>query len=223
MARGLGRMLGFEFCINFNYPYISKSVTEFWRRWHISLSSWFRDYVYIPLGGSRTGKTIRNLFIVWALTGLWHGANWTFVAWGLFYFILLCLEKFCGLWANWPVWLRRPWTFLLVNFGWVLFRAEDLTHAGQYLSALFGSHAWASAKASLLFRENLPVLIFSILFMVPFVPLIRDRLSTSETPCPKPLAAAGGILGGTSLALLMLICLCYLVKGSYNPFIYFNF
>jgi len=226
MAIGLGGMFGFRIRENFHYPYFASSVTDFWRRWHISLSSWFRDYVYIPLGGSRTGstaKTIRNLFVVWTLTGLWHGANWTFVAWGLFYFVLLCLEKFCGLWAKWPVWLRRPWTFLLVNFGWVLFRADDLTHAGQYFAALFGAHGWTSAKALLLFRENLPILIFSVLFMFPFAPLIRDRLSAPENTCPKPLAAAGGVLGGAALACLMLVCLCYLVKGSYNPFIYFNF
>ena len=134
MAIGLGKMFGFHFLENFNYPYISRSITEFWRRWHISLSTWFRDYVYFPLGGSRVdsrAKHIRNLFVVWLLTGIWHGANWTFLAWGLFYFVLLVLEKYGGLGRGWPVWAKWLFTFLMVNFAWVLFRADSLAAAGQ--------------------------------------------------------------------------------------------
>lgn len=124
MAIGLGKMFGFHFLENFNYPYISRSITEFWRRWHISLSTWFRDYVYFPLGGSRVdsrAKHIRNLFVVWLLTGIWHGANWTLLAWGLFYFVLLVLEKYGHLGRGWPVWAKWLFTFLMVNFAWVLF------------------------------------------------------------------------------------------------------
>ena len=141
MAIGLGKMFGFHFLENFNYPYISTSVTEFWRRWHISLSTWFRDYVYFPLGGSRVesrSRHIRNLFVVWLLTGIWHGANWTFVAWGLFYFVLLVLEKYAGLGRGWPGWCRWLFTFLMVNFAWVLFRADSLLAAAHYLQAMFG-------------------------------------------------------------------------------------
>ena len=129
MAIGLGKLFGFHFLENFQYPYLSQSVTEFWRRWHISLSTWFRDYVYFPLGGSRVssrGKHIRNLFVVWLLTGIWHGANWTFLAWGLFYFVLLVLEKYGHLGRGWPEVCRWLFTFLMVNFAWVVFRADGL-------------------------------------------------------------------------------------------------
>ena len=130
MAIGLGRMFGFHFLENFNYPYVSRSVTEFWRRWHISLSTWFRDYVYIPLGGNRCSRArnILNLFLVWALTGLWHGANWTFIAWGLWFFVLLIGEKF--LWgkalSRLPSLLQHVYAMLLVILSWVLFRADDM-------------------------------------------------------------------------------------------------
>ena len=162
MAIGLGRMFGFAFKENFNYPYISRSITEFWRRWHISLSTWFRDYVYFPLGGSRVdsrAKHIRNLFVVWLLTGIWHGANWTFLAWGLFYFVLLVLEKYGHLGRGWPVWAKWLFTFLMVNFAWVLFRADSLAAAGQYLQAMFGLGAggWDDLTA-LYLRENWTVL-----------------------------------------------------------------
>ena len=157
MAIGLGRMFGFHFLENFNYPYISKSVTEFWRRWHISLSTWFRDYVYFPLGGSRVSskaKHIRNLFVVWLLTGIWHGANWTFIAWGLFYFVLLVLEKYGHLGRGWPAVCRWLFTFLMVNFAWVLFRADSLGEAAGFLAAMFGRGAglW-SDEAGLFLRE----------------------------------------------------------------------
>ena len=138
MAIGLGRMFGFHFLENFNRPYQAVSVTDFWRRWHISLSTWFRDYVYIPLGGNRAGRGrhLLNLFIVWMLTGIWHGANWTFVLWGLGYFLLLMAEKYGGLDRRLGA-LRRPYTLLCVLLLWVLFRADSLGHAGRYFSAMF--------------------------------------------------------------------------------------
>ena len=169
MAIGLGKMFGFHFLENFNYPYISRSITEFWRRWHISLSTWFRDYVYFPLGGSRVNskaKHIRNLFVVWLLTGVWHGANWTFLAWGLFYFVLLVLEKYGGLGRGWPVWAKWLFTFLMVNFAWVLFRADSLAAAGQYLQAMFGLGAggWDDLTA-LYLRENWTVVAAGFLLL----------------------------------------------------------
>lgn len=220
MARGLGRMLGFEFCINFNYPYISKSVTEFWRRWHISLSTWFRDYVYFPLGGSRVNskaKHIRNLFVVWLLTGVWHGANWTFLAWGLFYFVLLVLEKYGCLGRGWPVWAKWLFTFLMVNFAWVLFRADSLAAAGQYLQAMFGLGAggWDDLTA-LYLRENWTVLAASVLFAGPLAPRLRDWAAKKDSPL---LDAGYAVLA----AAVFLVSAAFLIKGTYNPFIYFNF
>ena len=220
MAVGLGRMLGFEFMRNFNYPYISKSITEFWRRWHISLSTWFRDYVYFPLGGSRVNskaKHIRNLFVVWLLTGIWHGANWTFLAWGLFYFVLLVLEKYGGLGRGWPVWAKWLFTFLMVNFAWVLFRADSLAAAGQYLQAMFGLGAggWDDLTA-LYLRENWTVLAASVLFAGPLAPRLRDWAAKKDSPL---LDAGYAVLA----AAVFLVSAAFLIKGTYNPFIYFNF
>ena len=220
MAVGLGRMLGFEFMRNFNYPYISRSITEFWRRWHISLSTWFRDYVYFPLGGSRVNskaKHIRNLFVVWLLTGVWHGANWTFLAWGLFYFVLLVLEKYGGLGRGWPVWAKWLFTFLMVNFAWVLFRADSLAAAGQYLQAMFGLGAggWDDLTA-LYLRENWTVLAASVLFAGPLAPRLRDWAAKKDSPL---LDAGYAVLA----AAVFLVSAAFLIKGTYNPFIYFNF
>ena len=220
MAVGLGRMLGFEFMRNFNYPYIAKSVTEFWRRWHISLSTWFRDYVYFPLGGSRVdsrAKHIRNLFVVWLLTGIWHGANWTLLAWGLFYFVLLVLEKYGHLGRGWPVWAKWLFTFLMVNFAWVLFRADSLAAAGQYLQAMFGLGAggWDDLTA-LYLRENWTVLAASVLFAGPLAPRLRNWAAKKDSPL---LDAGYAVLA----AAVFLVSAAFLIKGTYNPFIYFNF
>ena len=220
MAIGLGKLFGFHFLDNFNYPYLSRSVTEFWRRWHISLSTWFRDYVYIPLGGSRVNskaKHIRNLFVVWLLTGVWHGANWTFLAWGLFYFVLLVLEKYGGLGRGWPVWAKWLFTFLMVNFAWVLFRADSLAAAGQYLQAMFGLGAggWDDLTA-LYLRENWTVLAASVLFAGPLAPRLRNWAAKKDSPL---LDAGYAVLA----AAVFLVSAAFLIKGTYNPFIYFNF
>ena len=213
MAVGLGRMLGFEFMRNFNYPYIAKSVTEFWRRWHISLGTWFREYLYIPLGGNRVSKPrlFFNLLVVWAATGIWHGANWTFLAWGLFYFVLLVLEKYGHLGRGWPVWAKWLFTFLMVNFAWVLFRADSLAAAGQYLQAMFGLGAggWDDLTA-LYLRENWTVLAASVLFAGPLAPRLRDWAAKKDSPL---LDAGYAVLAAAA----------FLIKGTYNPFIYFNF
>ena len=225
MAIGLGRMFGFRFLENFNYPYISRSITEFWRRWHISLSTWFRDYVYFPLGGSRVDsrwKLLRNLFVVWLLTGVWHGANWTFVCWGLFYFLLLCLEKFCRLGRGWPAGLKWLYTMLMVNFAWVLFRADSLGAAGRYLGAMLGlgrGGGWNDAAAYCL-GEYWPVLLAGILFAAPAADWLRARLYRGGPGRLAPVWDAGYAL----LALAVFtVAASFIIKGTYNPFIYFNF
>ena len=220
MAIGLGKMFGFHFLENFNYPYISRSITEFWRRWHISLSTWFRDYVYFPLGGSRVdsrAKHIRNLFVVWLLTGIWHGANWTFLAWGLFYFVLLVLEKYGRLGRGWPAPLQGLYTFLMVNFAWVLFRADSLGAAGRYLGAMLGLGAAGWDSLFLLYlRENVLVLLAASAFSVPAGRWLRKK--TTARP---------SLLLDVGYAVLMLLLFAaaasFLIKGTYNPFIYFNF
>lgn len=225
MARGLGRMLGFEFCINFNYPYISKSVTEFWRRWHISLSTWFRDYVYIPLGGSRKGpwRTYRNLFVVWLLTGVWHGANWTFLCWGLFYFLLLCLEKLGASGRPIPAPAGWAWTFLMVNFGWVLFRAPSLPAALDYLGAMFSPVRGADLQACYYWEQYAAVILPSILFSFPLGRWLTEKVEVYLGRYAPHVFSLWDMVYGVSLLFLFLASSAFLVKGTYNPFIYFNF
>lgn len=220
MAIGLGKMFGFHFLENFNYPYISKSFTEFWRRWHISLSSWFRDYVYIPLGGNRVDtklKHVRNLFVVWLCTGIWHGANWTFILWGLLYFVLLVWEKYGGLGKGWPSWFKWAFTFVMVMFAWVLFRADSVDAAGMYLLSMFGLGAPGNSDLAILYlRENWVFLVAAAVFSTPIAHKVRawadDRNSIVLDACY-----------GLGLAMLFLVSVGFIVKGTYNPFIYFNF
>ena len=217
MAIGLGRMFGFHFPENFNYPYIAASVTEFWRRWHISLSSWFRDYVYIPLGGNRVPprRHIFNLFVVWLCTGAWHGANWTFLAWGMLYFLCLTAEKYTGLPRRVPKPLGHILTLLVVIFAWVMFRADSLAQGAAYWGAMVGlGTGTADSTALLLLKENAAFLLAGLLFSAPIVPWLGKRLRTGP---------ALELLRALVLAAVLLLSLCYLVKGSYNPFIYFNF
>ena len=223
MAIGMGRMFGFHFLENFNYPYISRSITEFWRRWHISLSTWFRDYVYFPLGGSRVDrrwKHIRNLFVVWLLTGIWHGAAWTFVLWGLYYFVLLVLEKYGGLGRGWPKALQWLYTMFLVNLGWVLFRAESLSVAVPYLTAMFTPAAggW-DGYATLFLTDNLPILAAGVLFSAPAAPWLGRR---AERWRGLP-ALVRDVAYPLLLVALLAVSASFIVKGTYNPFIYSNF
>jgi alginate O-acetyltransferase complex protein AlgI len=222
MAIGLGKMFGFHFNENFNAPYISKSISEFWRRWHISLGTWFRDYVYFPLGGSRVDtkwKLVRNLFVVWLLTGVWHGANWTFMAWGVYFGLFIMLEKFTGLdkYLVKKKVLGHLYAMLLVVFGWVLFRAETIGQAGQYLKAMFGlnGNIIYGNLAKLYLWENLHLFILGILFSLP----IRQWFCTKFPSFSKKLSVPYGIC----MVLIFMTAIAYLVKGSYNPFIYFNF
>ena len=222
MAIGLGRMFGFHFLENFNYPYISRSVTEFWRRWHMSLGTWFRDYVYIPLGGSRVrtrARHIFNLFVVWLCTGVWHGANWTFILWGLMYFVLLVFERFSGfndLKGRGADVLKYIYTMFFVVMGWILFRADDLPMAAHYIGACFGAGGGPVFDSSFIeyARQNISYLAAGILFSTPFAPWAAKKI--------RPTAVTD-LLYAACLGALFLASISFLVKGSYNPFIYFNF
>ena len=221
MAIGLGRIFGFRFEENFNRPYSATSITDFWRRWHMSLSGWFRDYVYIPLGGNRVSKPrlLLNLFVVWALTGLWHGANWTFVAWGLGYFALLAAEKFTDR-SGWPKFvlaLSRPYTVLCVVLLWVVFRAKSLSSACDYLRGMFalGGNGLAGGTTAAFTRE------FGIWFALSaFVCFcwrpIHDRLARKD-------GAGWAVAKECCWILLLAATLASVANSSYSPFIYFNF
>jgi alginate O-acetyltransferase complex protein AlgI len=228
MAIGLGKMFGFEFLENFNYPYISKSVSEFWRRWHISLGTWFRDYVYFPLGGSRVERRPRlvlNLFIVWGLTGVWHGASWNFVAWGLLYFVLLAFEKLTGLPKNFKSaamrGLYRAFTLLCVVGGWVLFRAEGLRHALEYIKSMLGlsgNTLW-DGLASLYLNEIWMFLILAVLFSMPVAKVLSQRIRQKS----ELVQNGAHVLSYLACLAIMIVSVSYLVVGAHNPFIYFNF
>ena len=220
MAIGLGKMLGFEFLENFNYPYISRSITEFWRRWHISLSTWFRDYVYIPLGGSRhgRGKQIRNLMIVWLLTGFWHGASWNFMLWGIYFGVILILEKFVlkPILERLPKVLQHGYALVLILLGWVLFAFTDLDAGLTYLKTMFGWGSVSLINARTLFylRDYGLLLIIMILASTPLGhQLYETKIRGHRWDGAMPLLIAAGLI----------LCTAYLVDASYNPFLYFRF
>ena len=217
MAIGLGRMFGFEFLENFNYPYISKTITEFWRRWHISLSTWFKEYVYIPLGGNRKGpaRQILNLLVVWALTGFWHGASWNFLLWGLYYALLLIVEKLFLLKVlkKLPAFIGHIYSMVLVLFGWALFFFEDMGALGSFFVQLFKPET-VTAQGGNIILGYLPMLLISIFAATPAVKLLNDKIGN------KPLARYAKL--GVA-AVLMILCVAALVSQSYNPFIYFKF
>ena len=217
MAIGLGRMFGFEFLENFNYPYISKSITEFWRRWHISLSTWFKEYVYIPLGGNRKGlpRQILNLLIVWGLTGFWHGASWNFLLWGLYYAVLLIIEKLFLLKVlnKLPGFIRHIYSIVLVLFGWALFFFEDMTALGGFFSQLFTASA-TSGHALNIILGYLPMLAISMIAAVPLFKTFGNRYGQKAAVRYAKLGV---------VAVLLVLCVAALVSQSYNPFIYFKF
>ena len=228
MAIGLGKMFGFNFLENFDYPYCSGSITEFWRRWHISLGTWFRDYVYFPLGGSRVKSKLRlvfNLAVVWLLTGAWHGANWTFILWGALYGVLIIFEKLLGIPAKAKehrafglVW--RVLTLLAVMLGWALFRADSLAQAGAYISTMFLGSATPLYDATGLFylREYLVVLLVGAVCATPIFRILREKL------CTMPRAGTALLMVGyLGQILLFLASIASLVMNAHNPFIYFNF
>jgi alginate O-acetyltransferase complex protein AlgI len=222
MAIGLGLMFGFHFNENFNYPYAAGSITDFWRRWHISLSSWFRDYVYFPLGGSRVDtkqRLVFNLFAVWMLTGIWHGASWNFVFWGFFYFVLLTAEKLLDMPKRltqrkiWAV-LYRIFTLIMVMLGWVFFRAPGLKAGFAYLRRMFSFSA-DSGFAGILANDAAVMLIAGIALSFPVAKLLANTKFGRSKPAL--------ILQTVALPVLMILCIASLAVSSYNPFIYFNF
>ena len=218
MAIGLGRMIGFEFKENFNYPYISTSVTEFWRRWHMSLGTWFRDYVYIPIGGNRCGRgrQLFNIFVVWALTGIWHGANWTFLLWGLYYAVFLMFEKLFFLRA-----LEKSrvfghiYTIIIVMFGWVIFQLDSLGAIGTYTSAMlgFGASEFATSADVYYLSSYAITFVISIVASTPLGSKLFGKLPAKARRFAAP----------ALIVLALVICTAYLVDATYNPFIYFNF
>lgn len=221
MAIGLGRMFGFDIAKNFDYPYLSKSITEFWRRWHISLGKWFRDYVYFPLGGSRvdTVKILRNLLIVWLLTGIWHGAAWTFVFWGLLHGCAQALEKFPlrkGL-DKLPDPIRWLLTMLVVNFGWVLFAAPSLRSALRWLRQMFYSTAgFLDGTALYYLGSSWPLLVIAIIGCTPWVRQVGANFAGSKGIGPKVVSVA-------VYALLLVSCVASMVNATYSTFLYFQF
>ena len=222
MAIGLGRMLGFRFCENFYYPYMARSVTDFWRRWHISLSTWFREYVYIPLGGNRVGRgrLVFNLFVTWFLTGLWHGARWNYVIWGLYFFLLLTGEKL--LWGKWleklPRALQHVYALFFILVGWLIFAFEDSAEGLSYLSVMLGvrgAGVFSRADAYELFRNA----FFVIICLYGCTPHARDLATKLTLRRPRLF----GVLSTVAGMAVLLLCTAYLVNSSYNPFLYFNF
>ncbi len=229
MAIGLGKMFGFEFLENFNYPYISKTITEFWRRWHISLGTWFKDYVYFPLGGSRVGggRLVFNLFVVWFLTGVWHGAAWQFIAWGLLYFVILTFEKL----TNLPKRLTNPilglfyrgFTMLFVVLGWVLFAESNLLGAWHHIQCMFGAIDGIEIMSNETWRYlNIYYMYFiwGILLATPVFTIVLNKLKSVLT---------GGLsefyytIASFGYVMIFFVAVSYLVMGAHNPFIYFNF
>ena len=217
MAIGMGRMLGFHFPENFAHPYTAASATEFWRRWHISLTTWFREYLYIPLGGSRRGtaRTVRNIFIVWLCTGFWHGASWNFILWGLHFFLWLMLEKYLlkDFLQRLPRWLRHAYTLLVVFAGWGIFAMEDLSVCGGYFRVCFGGGALWSAVDGYYLRTYAVLLVLLTVGSANTVKAVWERLPERARETLAPVLMLAGLV----------LCTAYLVDGSYNPFLYFRF
>ena len=213
MAIGLGKMIGFTYLENFNYPYIATSITDFWRRWHISLSSWFRDYVYIPLGGNRCSKLkhIRNIFIVWMLTGLWHGANYNFLLWGIYYGVILIVEKYllANILEKLPKIIKHIYSLFLIMIGWIIFAIEDASKLISYLKTMFGLNGKViDSNFSYLFRNYIIIIILGIIFSIPFKKSNNKALK---------------YVTGIAVIILFIITITMIISDTYNPFLYFRF
>ena len=224
MAIGLGKMLGFNFKENFNYPYISKSIQDFWRRWHISLSTWFRDYLYIPLGGNRKGprRTYVNLFIVFFVTGFWHGASFNFIFWGLFHGFFLILERSKVLkTSQWPAFLQHLYVMIVVVIGWVLFRAETMKEAGRYLRSMAGLTGGDNVTALVYLNPyTIAIILLAVVFSMPLRNQMNQVVDRSRSLVLGTVYTLGIYLFYMALLVLSLI---ELAQSSYNPFIYFRF
>lgn len=230
MAIGLGKMLGFEFLINFNYPYISRSISEFWRRWHISLSTWFKDYIYIPLGGNRGGpwKTYRNILIVWTVTGFWHGASWTFMAWGFYYGVLISIERmgFSKVVDRLPLVVQHMYVIILVMIGWVFFRADNFTYSFDFIQTMFGFNhvAFIDNTAIWYLHDKAYLFILAIIISIPVYPWILSKIESVQTKSTSKLFVfARNTVEPLYYFALLVIVTVYLVNSTYNPFIYFRF
>ncbi len=216
MAIGLGKMFGFDFLENFNYPYISTSITDFWRRWHISLSSWFRDYVYIPLGGNRKGNMYFNLLVVFIVTGLWHGAAWTFILWGIWHGFFLIFEKLHKK-SKIKIHFSIKWiyTFLIVILGWVLFRSPSLVFAVDYIITMFDfTNINPDLNTFIMIRENIIMFVLAIIFATPIFKIVKNKFNNF---------AIYKYLETITILALFVVSISYIVTSQYNPFIYFNF
>lgn len=222
MAIGMGRMLGFRFPKNFDFPYVSKSVTEFWRRWHMTLGTWFREYVYIPLGGNRKGalRMVFNLLVVWMLTGLWHGASWNFVLWGLYYGILLMIEKLflSKVLSKIPFSITRVYTFILVVLGWVLFEFTDISQAYAYYGAMFGTQGRAVADGTFIYLLS----SYGLVFVISLI-LSTDWLHRLSKGIYRRRPGVAKTIAIVLQVIMLLLCTAYLVDATYNPFLYFRF
>ena len=238
MAIGLGKMFGFHFLENFNFPYMSKTITEFWRRWHISLSSWFREYVYIPLGGNRKGmgRQLFNIMVVWMLTGLWHGANWNFVLWGIYYGILLMFEKlFLLKWLKKaPAWIGHIYSMFLVVIGWTIFAQTDMSQLGRYLKTMFGigAHGGADADFFYFLSTNAVLLILLVVCSIDHRFWLRkickksvDSENTEDDNIYQWCELSRGLTYAKPIIMvvLLVVSFAFLVGDSYNPFLYFRF
>ena len=231
MAIGLGRMFGFYFLENFNFPYMSKTITEFWRRWHISLSSWFREYVYIPLGGNRKGlvRQLFNIMVVWMLTGLWHGANWNFVLWGVYYGVLLMIEKlFLLKWLDkLPNWIGHIYSMFLVVIGWTIFAQTDIHQLGEYLKTMFGIGHVAVADSDFLYflGSNAVLLVALIAASIDYRVWMRRLKQGKDATVYDAIATSKGwiIAKPVLMVVFLLVSFAFLVGDSYNPFLYFRF
>jgi alginate O-acetyltransferase complex protein AlgI len=228
MAIGLGKMFGFVFEENFNYPFISKSAREFMSRWHISLQTWFTQYVYIPLGGSRVKNQdvfVRNMFIVWLLTGIWHGAAWTFIIWGMYYFIIIIIERLV-MFDRWKCnWFKHIYTLLIVAISMVIFRAEDMWQLTEMLKNMFAvnGNGIFSSTAIMIVKEYGIVFAAGIICALPVKDFIQNLMKKKEVKVPKPARVIGGLCYVVGICALVFFCIIVLAKGGYNPFIYFNF
>lgn len=223
MAIGLGKMMGFSFPENFRYPYVAKSITEFWRRWHITLSSFFRDYVYIPLGGNRKNH-IFNLFIVWTLTGFWHGASWNFILWGFYYFVLLVLEKkvYGEKLAKLPSVVQHIYTVLAVLLGWVFFYFDSMTNIGRMFASMVGAHGFAASTDKLMFVNRIPLFIVAIIAVTPLASIISRKLKKHFAKMNKgnEIIQIATIIFQFAVLFVSVSCL---VGSTFNPFLYFRF
>lgn len=226
MAIGLALCFGFKFGENFNYPYIATSISDFWKRWHISLTSWFREYVYFPLGGNRVANQdymVRNIFIVWLLTGIWHGANWTFIFWGLFYFVFQLAERFFEFPKKMKSkFFKHLYTLLVVNAAWVVFRANDLYQAGRFFMNMLclNNNGFFSDTAVMLIRENWVFLVLGIIFSTPIARNMNEMIYEKPDSCINKIYT---IVYPVVMLGILVVSVSYLASGTYNPFIYFNF